>query len=797
MIRSLGSLAIIALLFLAVPLGAGAQERLCDTKYEDCRAPLIDLIRNETVGIDIAFWFMEDARYIPELISKHNAGVPIRILMDQRANASKRLNEEMLGYLRAGGLPMREKFTGDVLHLKTMLFHGQNVVEFSKANYNPWAFVPSEPHVSYDDEAIFFTNDDNITNSFRRRFDDRWIDTLEFRDFANVTGPPVRTYPIYPIHSSMNFPPLQDFPLRLISRLDREPNSIDAIVFRVTDPRLTDAALSAVARGVPVRLITEPSEYRNPLRLWMSKEIDRLWMGGAQIKIRRHEGLTHEAAVVMHGLGEVVFGSSNWTPRASAGYSDEHNYFYRPGLGKPWFFQWFATQFDSKWNDPVNYGPFEPLPPGSPAYYSPMPHASGLPSDQTLRWDGGVWAHTYDIYFGITADPPLLASNVEVGSPVAGQLETFTVSDLLPGTTYYWRIVGKTWAQRTNSGPVWSFTTAGAAPPPVPYLRTPAAIPGTFQAENFDEGAPAAAYNDSTANNKGGAYRSTSVDVGPTTDEGGGHYVGWTVAGEWLRYTVDVTAAGTYTFEARVANIGTGATFHVEVDGVDRTGSIPVPDTGGWQAWLTIRKPGIQLAAGQRVVRVVLDTNSSSGGVGNFNWFRVSEGSAPPPSTTPYFGTPAAVPGTIQAENFDHGEQLAAYYDLTAANKGGTYRSSGVDIGAAADEGGGYYVGWTPAGEWLKYTVDVAAAGIYTLETRVANVGSGATFHVEVDGVNVTGPIAVPDTGGWQTWQTIATPGISLPAGRHVLRVVLERIGSGGGVGNYNWFRLVASGATP
>jgi hypothetical protein len=129
-------------LTLASPLVAGAQERLCDTQYENCRAPLTELIRNEQVGIDVAFWFLHDYRYIPELIARHNAGVPVRILVDQRANASKRLNAEMLGYLRNAGIPMRDKFTGDVLHFKMMLFHGQNVVEFSKANYTAWAFLP-------------------------------------------------------------------------------------------------------------------------------------------------------------------------------------------------------------------------------------------------------------------------------------------------------------------------------------------------------------------------------------------------------------------------------------------------------------------------------------------------------------------------------------------------------------------------------------------------------------------------------------------------------------------------------
>jgi hypothetical protein len=791
------------MLLLGSSVVAAAQtppERLCDTEYEDCRAPIFDLIRNEQVGIDVEFWFMEDARYVQELLNRHNAGVPIRIIVDQRANASKRLNEQILSSLRDIGFPMREKYVGDILHHKVMLFHGQNVVEFSKANYTDSEYVPLTPYVNYFDEAVFFTNDDNLTNSFRRRFDDLWTDTTNFRNFANIDGPLVRQYPKYPIHPSMNFPPLEEFATRAIPRFDAELESLDAIVYRVTDNRMSDAVIRAVARGVPVRLISEPDEYRNPVRLKDAKEIDRMWMGGAQIKMRRHDGLAHEASVVLHGLGEVIFGSANWTPPVAGGASDEHNYFYDPSLNKPWFFDWFAHQFDFKWNDTVNYVPFQPLPPAAPSYVSPTNAASGQSSTVTLTWDGGTWAYFYDIYFGATSNPPLVASNQQLGSPDPGQLETFTVSNLQPGTTYYWRIVSRTYAQVFASGPLSNFTTAGGAPDSTPFGGTPAAVPGTFEAENFDEGGQLVAYRDMTAGNKGGAYRSTDVDLGPASDAGGGYYVGWTPAGEWLKYTVSVGTTGTYTLETRVANIGTGATFHVEVDGVDRTGAIAVPDTGGWQTWQTISTPGISLTAGQRVLRVVLDRIASGGGVGNYNWFRFVGTTAPPPppppSNTPFGGTPAAIPGTFQAENFDEGGQLVAYRDMTTGNKGGAYRSTDVDLGPASDDGGGYYVGWTPAGEWLKYTVSVGATGTYTLESRVANVGTGATFHVEVDGVDRTGPIAVPDTGGWQAWQTISTAGIPLTAGQRVLRVVLDRIASGGGVGNYNWFRFVASTPT-
>src|SRR5215813_8653317 len=77
-------------------------------------------------------------------------------------------------------------------------------------------------------------------------------------------------------------------------------------------------------------------------------------------------------------------------------------------------------------------------------------------------------------------------------------------------------------------------------------------------------------------------------------------------------------------------------------------------------------------------------------------------------STTPYFGTPAAIPGQINAENFDNGGEGVAYHDTTAGNSGGQYRNTGVDIESSSE--GAYDVGWTAPGEWLNYTASVAAA---------------------------------------------------------------------------------------
>ena len=54
---------------------------------------------------------------------------------------------------------------------------------------------------------------------------------------------------------------------------------MDVIMYRITDRAHADAVISAVHRGVPVRLITEQAEYRDPKRPWHSWNIDRLYHG--------------------------------------------------------------------------------------------------------------------------------------------------------------------------------------------------------------------------------------------------------------------------------------------------------------------------------------------------------------------------------------------------------------------------------------------------------------------------------------------------------------------------------------
>jgi len=333
------------LLLLCSPVQAA--ESLCDAAFQDCRTPIINLIRNEKVRIDVSFWFMEDSRYSSELIKRWQAGVPVRVMMDTEANVTYPNNKPILDQLKAAGIPMREKTTGGILHRKFMLFAGQGKVEFSGANYSPDAFVPIQPYVNYVDEAIYITDDPAVVNSFMTIMDNMWTATSGYANYANVIAPLARAYPTYPLDPEMNFPPDQNYATRAVGRYNAETQKIDVQMYRITDRRHSDAILDAFTRRhIPVRLYTDTKEYRDVTRLWHAWNVDRLWLAGIPVKVPAHEGINHQKTVLLYGQGLTIFGSSNWTG-ASAASQAEHNYFTK----KTWFFNWFVDQFERKWNN--------------------------------------------------------------------------------------------------------------------------------------------------------------------------------------------------------------------------------------------------------------------------------------------------------------------------------------------------------------------------------------------------------------------------------------------------------------
>ncbi|MGE3276828.1 MAG: carbohydrate-binding protein [Vicinamibacterales bacterium] len=154
---------------------------------------------------------------------------------------------------------------------------------------------------------------------------------------------------------------------------------------------------------------------------------------------------------------------------------------------------------------------------------------------------------------------------------------------------------------------------------------------------------------------------------------------------------------------------------------------------------------------------------------------------------SPYGGQPAAVPGTLEATAFDDGGEGIGYHDTSSGNTGGALRATDVDL--EASHGGGYNVGWVAPGEWLRYTVDVAAAGVYEVQLRVAAPDGGMTVGVESGESRASA--SVPATGGWQNWTTVTVP-LTLEAGVQAITVRFPSSGL-----NLRSLTLALAGTTP
>lgn len=163
------------------------------------------------------------------------------------------------------------------------------------------------------------------------------------------------------------------------------------------------------------------------------------------------------------------------------------------------------------------------------------------------------------------------------------------------------------------------------------------------------------------------------------------------------------------------------------------------------------------------------------------DWVRVYE--IVPGAQSPFFGAPLSIPGRVEAEAFDVGGAGVAYLDCDSTNNGGMYRpGESVDIEASSE--GGFNVGWMCANEWIEYTVDVAATGLYRIEFRVASQLDGGQLHLAFDGVDKTGSVTAPGTGGWQNWTSAYTTA-QLDAGEQIMRFINS---SGTGEYNLNYF---------
>jgi endoglucanase len=239
----------------------------------------------------------------------------------------------------------------------------------------------------------------------------------------------------------------------------------------------------------------------------------------------------------------------------------------------------------------------------------------------------------------------------------------------------------------------------------------------------------------------------SNVGTEPTSDTDGGQNVGWIQDNSWMDYRVNFPAQGYYTFHFRVANgWSPEATLVLKNgDGIE-LGRAIIPQTGGMQGWKTISIIA-HASAGEQTLRIFAEK-----GGWNFNWIDVK-------SSRP-------LAGRMEAETFD--------------------TASDVRTESVNDTNGGSTVSYIDDNDWLDYNVNVATAGTYTLNFRVANAWGNGNIQIKNSEGNVLGSVDVPQTGGWQNYTTVLTTAV-LPAGSQVIRLFANR-----GAFNFNWFELIS-----
>lgn len=291
-----------------------------------------------------------------------------------------------------------------------------------------------------------------------------------------------------------------------------------------------------------------------------------------------------------------------------------------------------------------------------------------------------------------------------------------------------------------------------------PWGEYPFFIPGVIPLEQFNRGGNKVAYLDFSLNNQGGQYRpAEQVDI--TTAGEGGFKIGWTETDEWLDYSVDVTETGNYKMQLRFGAERDNGKIHLELDGVMVQGSATRTfATGGYSSYKDIFTSGVQLKAGRHLLRLYFD-------YANFDLRFIKllpEGRALP------------IPGIITMEDFDEGGEGVAYHDANPQNNGNVYRpTEGVDIDYTKTAGDGYHLGWVDTGEWLNYTVNIKAPGNYTAAVLAGTPNNGCKFHLEVDGLPLSGVQEIPNTGDYNKRQDV-TATVYLPGGAHVIRFYVD-----------------------
>jgi phosphatidylserine/phosphatidylglycerophosphate/cardiolipin synthase-like enzyme len=480
---------------------------------QNIRDVLIQRINAETVRIDMSAWYLTDHLVSLAVANRFNAGVPVRLMSDRGSMFEiDPLTKSEFYWLANQGVPIRLRYNPnwypEINHWKATIFVGQNRVMFGSANYTPFELAPFSS-TNYKDEVVLLSDDPELVNAFKTKFDRMWNDTtvepqslirnppffMNWDDACAREGTPCADYytrypnpapmiintgrlePDYPMPADMDWGQGSVFNSRLAQAINAEPSSVDFVIYRLTVDTITNALIARHNAGVQVRLIVEPNEYLNRKwpEFWITHaHIDKLWAAGIPIKKRVHDGLTHMKTLITSTIATIA--SSNFT----VAWQRDHNYFV-PAATKGAIHQAIKTRFQQMWTG-AGFADFTPGLPDPPTQTAPANGATGVSQSPTLTWNRAPFATDYDVLLGTSGSNMTVVGNVQAqltNSPPTTY--SLPVSGLAPGTTYYWRIKSRTNATPINpaiaaNSSILTFTTAGTpgGPPPAPSSPSPA-----------------------------------------------------------------------------------------------------------------------------------------------------------------------------------------------------------------------------------------------------------------------------------------------------------------------------------
>ena len=307
---------------------------------------------------------------------------------------------------------------------------------------------------------------------------------------------------------------------------------------------------------------------------------------------------------------------------------------------------------------------------------------------------------------------------------------------------------------------------------------------GPEQIENFD---PYDWYPALTSSKQKGIRSRSNFTLGKVTEH---LLLPLSTKESWIRVSgVDFgTAATEFVVQAASAEDGNKIEIHTDSATGTLAGVCSLKNTGNKTTYVenTCKVEGLKGIVDQLFL---VFKGSKDSTMAIKAWGFEGSGTTPPTPQQPYGDKPWEVPGKIEAENYDvpgsgRGD-VSSYSDKNAENQGDAeFRDAeGVDV---VKGGSGYAIGYTEAGEWLEYTVDVKTTGDYKLTVNAASGSKTSSILFTVDGNALSDTVKIPQTDTtWNVYKLIDGGSVKLTEGSHIIRLSIT-----GSYVNVDWFKL-------